>query len=48
MSAAATALEQPTRPLDAVLGMIRRNGWGLALLAFLALLLIFLVAGFLV
>ena len=40
MSAAATALEQPTRPLDAVLGMIRRNGWGLALLAFLALLLI--------
>ena len=41
MSAAATALGEAARPLDAVVGMVRRNGWALALLAFLALLLIF-------
>src|SRR6266550_2535626 len=40
MSVAATALEQPARPLETVVGMVRRNGWALALLAFLALLLI--------
>jgi ribose transport system permease protein len=40
MTAVAT-LEEALRPREVAMGVIRRNGWGLALLAFLVLLLVF-------
>jgi ribose transport system permease protein len=41
MTAAATTIDAPARPVDAIVAAIRRNAWGIALIAFLALLLVF-------
>jgi ribose transport system permease protein len=41
MTAAATTVDAPARPVDAIVAAVRRNGWALALIAFLALLLVF-------
>jgi len=41
MTAATTSIDAPARPVDAFVAGVRRNGWAIALIAFLALLLVF-------